>query len=76
MKRNSDHWAAWEREFDRLSGKFQSFSTNQEPEASVESIGKIHTITASSWRKRVAFFRMFQRLAWKLLVTGKVTMKI
>jgi hypothetical protein len=37
---------------------------------------KIHTLTASTWRSRWAMFRLFSRLAWRILTRGRVTVKL
>lgn len=37
---------------------------------------KVHAITASSWRSRWRMFRLFQKLAWRLLFRGHVTIKL
>lgn len=37
---------------------------------------KTHELTASTWRSRWKLFRVFNRIAWRLLLRGKCTVRL
>lgn len=79
MKQENRSWQSlFDEAFEHFDRGFSSAdkafkAAESEPSA---SSGKTHTLAAKTWRRRWKMFRLFQRLAWRILFSGRVTIKL
>lgn len=62
--------------FDSLDRAFASIRHVATSDSADPRGRKVHTLTASTWRSRWKMFRLFSRLAWRILVRGRVTVRL
>lgn len=76
MKTN-EHWSAFDEAFRHFNRGWAAADRAFEAMAEGRtSTGNTHCIHASSWRARIRLFRLFTYLAWRILVRGRVTVKL
>lgn len=77
---SADDKSPWGRHFDAafdsLDRAFASIRHVATTDPQDPRMRKVHTLTASTWRSRWKMFRLFSRLAWRILFRGRVTVRL